>query len=180
MEKIDFIIAIPLIWGLIIGFKKGLVLELASFAALILGVLGALSFSDFVGEKLSAIISISPEYLGLASFFTTFVLIVVGVFLLARIIDKSLKLIALGMVNRILGALFGLLKYALITSFALYFFNFLNQKLEFVSNDYQEKSLLYKPVMLLKAPFSSFLEEFEFNELEEKANEAKEFILESP
>ena len=120
MEKIDFIIAIPLIWGLIIGFKKGLVLELASFAALILGVLGALSFSDFVGEKLSAIISISPEYFGLASFFTTFVLIVVGVFLLARIIDKSLKLIALGMVNRILGALFGLLKYALITSQGVY------------------------------------------------------------
>lgn len=174
MEKIDYIIAIPLIWGLIIGFKKGLILELASFAALILGIIGALSFSDFMSQKLDGLFSIQKEYLGLISFLVTFMIIVLGVFLLARLIDKTLKLIALGLINRILGALFGLLKYALITSFVLYFFNSINQKVEFVAVDYKEKSFFYKPLMLVNAPFSVLLNKFEIKQLDEKASEFKE------
>ena len=110
MKTIDLILAIPLLWGLIIGFKKGLIFELASLFALILGIWGSIHFSSFVSTKLTSFFEIQEEWLGVISFLVTFSLIVISVFLLARLLNKSLKLMALGFINRLSGAIFGLLK----------------------------------------------------------------------
>jgi len=173
MNKIDFILAVPLLWGAFIGFKKGFVLELASLVALILGVFGALKFSDFTAQKLTQYIDISSNYLGLISFLVTFMLIVFGVFLFAKMLDKALKLVALGLVNRLLGLVFGFFKYALILSFLLYFFENINRKFEIVSPKYKENSLLFKPIQLASKPFSQLLDVFEIPafDLEEEADE---------
>jgi len=171
MQTIDFILAIPLLWGLIIGFKKGLILELASLAALVLGVLGSLAFSDYAGKHLSEMLEIPPAYLSLVSLFVTFILIVFGVFLIAKFLDKMLKIIALGFINRLAGALFGLLKYGLICSFALYFLSMVNQKVSFLPNNYHKDSLLYEPIMLLKEPFSLLTSNFDLNEIESPGDE---------
>ncbi len=42
MNWLDIGIAVPLVWGAYVGFKKGLVIELASLAALILGIYAAI------------------------------------------------------------------------------------------------------------------------------------------
>lgn len=180
MGKIDFVLAIPLIWALVIGFKKGLILELASLLALILGIWGSIHFSDYIGEKLTTIIEIPEDWLSFISFLSTFVLIVIAVFLLARLINKTLKIIALGFVNRILGSIFSLAKYSLILSFLLYFFNRINEKYALVEKDYQQDSILYQPLVSMQQPFSTLLNEFETDSLNisEKANKAKTFILE--
>ncbi len=52
MNYIDIILLILLAWGLISGLKNGLVHEVASLAALILGVVGAIHFSDFTSDLL--------------------------------------------------------------------------------------------------------------------------------
>lgn len=178
MEKIDFIIAAPLLWGAFIGFKKGLVLELATLAALALGVWGAIYFSDFTAQILSEYIEIQQEWIGLSGFLVTFVLIVFAVFALAKGINKALKIIALGTINRLFGACFGVLKYALILSFILYFFNSFNQKVEFVNPNYSDKSVLYSPIAKVRKPFNQLLEFFNTDSLEEKAQEMKKVILE--
>lgn len=170
MNKIDFILAIPLLWGAIIGFKKGFVLELASLAALVLGIFGALSFSDFTAQKLTTYFDITSNYLGLMSFLLTFIGIVFAVFLFAKMLDKALKIVALGLINRLLGLIFGLVKYLLILSFLLYFFENINRKFDLVSQDYKTNSILIDPIQLASKPFSKLLNEFEIPEfdLEEK------------
>ncbi len=175
MNKIDFILAIPLLWGAIIGFKKGFVLELASLVALVLGVFGALKFSDFTAQKLTTYLEFSSTYLGLISFLITFIVIVFGVFLFAKMLSKALKLVALGLVNRLLGLIFGLVKYTLILSFLLYFFENINRKFELVSPDYKKNSLLYEPIEIASKPFSKLLNSFEIpaldlEKLEDKTN----------
>ena len=81
MSQIDIILIIPLLWGAVMGFKKGLVLELASLVGLVLGIYGAIKFSDYTAEKLKQYVEITQEWLGLISFLVTFVLIVFAVFL---------------------------------------------------------------------------------------------------
>ena len=53
----------------------------------------------------------------------TFLIVVIGVRLLAKILEKMLDLVALGFVNKSAGALFGLLKYALVLSFVMMLLN---------------------------------------------------------
>jgi membrane protein required for colicin V production len=176
MSQIDIIFIIPLLWGAVMGFKKGLVLELASLVGLILGIYGAIKFSDYTAEKLAQYADITQEWSGLISFLVTFIAIVFGVFLLAKILNKALKLVALGTVNRILGLLFGTLKFALIVSIGLYFFENMNRKFEFVEKDFAKESMLYEPIKLATAPFKELMEDFEISKVKEKANDFKNSV----
>lgn len=171
MSKIDIILIIPLIWGAFMGFRKGLILELASLVGLILGIYGAIRFSDYTAKKLIEYVDVTQEWLGLISFLVTFVLIVFAVFLFARILDKALKLVALGLINRLLGLLFGLLKYALILSTLLYFFENINTKFQLTETNYREKSLLWEPMEMLVAPFQQMLTDFEIDKVKEEADQ---------
>jgi membrane protein required for colicin V production len=75
-------------------------------------------------------------------------------------LDKALKLVALGLVNRLLGMLFGLFKYALILSFLVYFFENINRKFDLVSPEYKSNSLLFEPIQIASKPFSQLLNSF--------------------
>ena len=52
MHYIDIVILIPLLWGAYRGFMKGFIVSISTFLALILGVYGAINFSDFVSKFL--------------------------------------------------------------------------------------------------------------------------------
>ncbi|HYW96847.1 MAG TPA: CvpA family protein, partial [Bacteroidales bacterium] len=84
--------------------------------------------------------------LAFISFASTFVLIVIIVHLLAWAIDKLVKAVALGIVNRLAGVVFNLVKMAFILSVILSLVNYLNSFSHFISKDDQEESVLYKPV----------------------------------
>lgn len=162
MDYIDIVLAIPLIWGAFMGFKKGLILELSTFVSLALGIYGSLKFSDFTAGYLVQYVDVPQQWIGLTSFIITFILILVGVFFLAKFLNKVLKLMALGLVNRLLGMLFGLMKYALMLSIALYIFGNLNQKFKFYEKELSETSLLYQPIMYIAKPVMPLLKNFSF------------------
>lgn len=171
MQYIDFILAIPLVWGAFMGFKKGLVLELATFAALALGIFGSIKFSDFTGQFLVQYIDIPQEWLGLSSFMFTFILIVIGVFLLAKLLSQLLKMVALGLINRLLGMLFGVLKYALMLSILIYFYENLNQNFKFSEEKIAETSMLYQPIMWITEPIAPLLEDFSLEKINQEESE---------
>ena len=82
----------------------------------------------------------------LISFAVTFILIVIAVFALAKLLQKLIKAVALGTVNKIAGAVFGALKFTLILSIILNLINNINTELNFIEPEMQNSSLLYKPV----------------------------------
>ena len=47
MNYFDYLLLLPLVYGLYRGFTKGLIIELASLVALIAGVYGAMYLSSF-------------------------------------------------------------------------------------------------------------------------------------
>ena len=146
MNYFDIIIIIPLIWGAYKGFRKGFIIEIASLIALALGVWGGIKFSAISAKYLSEVFDISEKIMPLISFAVTFILIVIAVFMLARMLQKIIKMVALGLVNKIAGALFGALKFILIISVGLSLINTVDAQIRFIEPEMKESSLLYKPI----------------------------------
>ncbi|HUW92379.1 MAG TPA: CvpA family protein [Bacteroidales bacterium] len=146
MNWIDFVIIALLGFGLIQGFMNGLIIEVAELAALILGILGAIHFSGWTAMKLSGWFDVQTSWLGIIAFAVTFIVIVVAINLLGKLLDTLMKAVALGFVVRILGAIFGIIKTALILSVIFVFLNTLHQKRAFLPSDRIAKSYLYNPV----------------------------------
>lgn len=146
MNVIDLVFALILIWSAYRGFVKGFILQLSTLAALLLGILGAIEFSGFTATLLTDSFNIGAEYLNIIAFAVTFIIIIIAVHLLARLIEKLIKAIALGFVNRILGIIFGLAKVAFVISIILVLVNKANEKYNFLPEEKTEKSLLYEPL----------------------------------
>ena len=116
MNIFDVIILIILLYGLIKGFIKGFIIEVAGIIALILGVTGSFKFARILEVYLNSYFDWSPKTIQITSFIILFIIIIYAVSLLAKMITKTLKIIALGMINRIFGGIFGLLKWCVILS----------------------------------------------------------------
>jgi membrane protein required for colicin V production len=66
--------------------------------------------------------------------------------LIGKLLTKIADVAALGILNKVAGAVFGAAKLALILSIVLIVFNKLNRTLPFVSEEKLQSSILYNPV----------------------------------
>lgn len=146
MSYFDIVLLVPLLWGLYKGFRKGLIIEIASLAALALGILGAVHFSHYTGSYLADYLDLSQKAMKLVAFGLTFILIVIATFAVARLVERLAKMVALGLVNRVLGALFGMMKFLLITGVLIHLTNQLDAKYHFLGPELAKESLLYDPM----------------------------------
>ena len=146
MNYLDIVLSIPLLLGLYKGLKRGIIKELASLLALIFGIYGAVHFSEQLQPILQANTSIDDSSLSIITFAVTFVVIALLVRLLVLMLDKIIKLVALGMISRLLGGFFGMLKTSFIVSALLLVFNTIDYHLELISGEQKKNSFLYQPI----------------------------------
>jgi len=181
MNYFDIIIIIPLLWGAYKGFKKGLIIGIASLFSLFLGVWGGVKFSAISAKYLSDMFNIAEKIMPLISFAITFILIVIAVFALAKLLERFINMIALGLVNKIAGSTFGSLKFALIISVVLNLVTNINAKIQFIEPDMQKASLLYKPISKIAIFLIPGLSKISLNGVVENAlkGEAQQFIDEA-
>ena len=146
MNTVDIILSLVLLIGLVRGFFRGLLAELASLIGIVAGIYGAIHFSHFLGAFLSNHLEWQSQYINLISFAVTFVLIVFLVSLVGKMLTKVAAFAALGIVNKLLGGVFGLIKTAFIASVIIMFFKATNERIEIVEDKTLEESILYDPV----------------------------------
>jgi len=146
MNIFDIIIAILLLFGFVRGLMKGLFVEIASLLALILGVYGAIHFSYFAADFLKESVSWEEKYISITAFAITFLVIVIVISLLGKLLTKVANFVALGMINKLLGGVFGTAKIAIILSVIFLFFEGMNDKITFIEKETIEESILYKPI----------------------------------
>lgn len=146
MNWIDFIIIAILAFGLIQGFIDGLIIEIAELAALVAGIWGAIRFSGWTAGRLNEWFDMQSSWTGIVAFAVTFIVIMIAVYLLGKLIDSMLKAISLGFVVKTLGAVFGVLKMALILSVIFVFLNSIDQKKHFLPSSTIARSFLYTPI----------------------------------
>lgn len=142
MNYLDIIIIVLLfIFGLG-GWRKGLIIEVATLLGLGLGLYGAFHFSDYTATELVQWVEIDPKYLTVISFVVTFIVVAVVVNLLGRLLAKAIKNLNLGFIDKIGGFLVGIAKGVLLCSLLAMLINVLNLK-GFAKDDVKQESLLY-------------------------------------
>jgi membrane protein required for colicin V production len=146
MNWIDLIIIAILAFGLIQGFIDGLIIEIAELAALVAGIWGAIRFSGWTAGRLAEWFDMQSSWTGIVAFAVTFIAIVIIIYLVGKLIDSFMKTISLGFVVKVLGAVFGVLKTALILSVLFVFLNTINEKKHFLPSSTIAKSFLYNPI----------------------------------
>lgn len=173
MNTFDIIITALLLFGFIRGLMKGLFVEIASLVALVGGVYGAIHFSYFIGDWLKNSVSWDEKYISLTAFAGTFVVIIVVIALLGKLLTEIADFASLGILNKILGGVFGALKIGLILSVIFIFFGKMNNTIPFVKQETLNQSILYKPVKKI-APmiFPSIIKDDTNEEKEPTNNQA--------
>lgn len=173
MNTVDIILSLILLYGLIRGFFRGLLAELASLIGFVAGIYGAIHFSYILSDFLAQHVDLNIQYVNLIAFAITFFIIVFLISLAGRILTKIAGFAALGLVNKFLGAAFGVLKVAFIASVVIMFFKATNEEIEMVEEETLATSILYVPVekiaplllpsILREARERNILEEMEGN-----------------
>ena len=146
MSVLDIVLAALLLFGLVRGLINGLFVEVASLVALVAGVYGAIHFSDFAANFLMDKTEWSEKTINITAFAITFVVIVLVIALAGKALTKLADFAALGIINKILGGLFGALKIGLILSVVLIVFDSLNSTIPFTDEESLEDSILHEPV----------------------------------
>ena len=146
MNYIDIILIVPLLWGLYKGFTKGLIIEAASIIALGLAIWGGIKFSDLLTGYIRGHFDWSTKYLPVVSFAILFLGILFLVYAIAKLIERLVKAVSLGFVNKLAGGIFGMLKFGLILSVLIFVMNAIEKSVRLIPSETKEKSLLYEPV----------------------------------
>lgn len=149
MSILDIALLILLILGLVRGFMRGFFVEVASIIALIAGIYGAFHFSNFAASFLKERVDWNENTVNIASFAFTFIVIVLVISLAGKALTKIANFAMLGLLNKLLGALFGGLKVALILSVFLIVLEKLHANILFVKEADKEGSVLYYPIKSL-------------------------------
>jgi membrane protein required for colicin V production len=147
MNILDLVLSIILLLGLVRGLFKGFFVELAGILSLLGGIYAAIHFSDHTYRILDSLLDWDEKYLSILAFALNFLLVAFLISLAARFLTKMINILALGLVNRLLGGIFGILKMAFLAS--LFFMFFEDFGIFDAEEDYKEASVLYPPVRVI-------------------------------
>jgi membrane protein required for colicin V production len=164
MTWIDIVLGGLLAYGLIKGLWKGLFVELASLISLLAGIYIAVKFSQVIGESISDEPSRTAS---ITAFIITFIIVVVAIILLAKVFTKLADFAGLGLLNKILGGLFGFLRMVLLLSVLLNLFLKVNSTNIFAEQKTLDDSLFFNPVLSVSNYIFPSLEEW-FTEYKEE------------
>lgn len=158
MNYIDIVLVLLLVFSAISGFRKGLIVELASLAALILGIWGAIEFSDVTSNFLVENFHLKSDHLNIISFIVTFVVIVILVHIIGSVVNKMVETVMLGFLNKLAGMVFGIVRAALILSIVLVVFDKIDEDVEILSPKVKSESRMYEPIRNLAPSLFPFID----------------------
>lgn len=146
MNFLDIIFLIPLLFGAVIGFRRGVVKEILALVAVVMAVYVARYFSPVLSGFLINHLSISRETAYPLGYILVLVIFGGGMYFLAEMLTRLLKAMKLGTLNHIFGGVLGLTKWALIISAILCFFAIVDRFIPIKTKPAVQQSLLYHPL----------------------------------
>lgn len=159
MTLIDILLGLPLLYFIFMGWKKGLVREVATLAGVLVGVWASVHLSQHVVPLLG----LEGESAVLVAFIVTFIAALVLTWLAGRLVESLMKAAKLSLLNHVSGALIGAAKALCILAVLLSTLVMIDKDEAVLKPETKAKSVLYKPVYeagsLLTAELKTFIEE---------------------
>ena len=143
MNILDIIILVCLVPAVIVGIWKGFISQAMAVVSILVGVWASSRFAGVVVEWLGKYLTISEPVMKVISFILILILVIVLLYLAGKMLEGVVKLVMLGWVNRLLGALFALAAGVLILGVVVLAFNALNNAFHLVKPSVLSDSVLY-------------------------------------
>ena len=102
---VDLFLLLFLIMGVYKGWTKGFIMAIVTFVSFFVGLALALQFSGWVEGYLKKETDSSSDWLAFLAFLLVLIGAIIGIRILGKIVEKSVELIMLGIVNRLAGIL---------------------------------------------------------------------------
>lgn len=146
MNTLDIILLVSAVIGMVYGFKNGLIKQLTLGAGLILGLLQATLFYRQAGDWLQVQTGWESWICYPAGFMGILLSFAVVINLAGALLRWLLKIILLGLVDRILGAVFSVFIGLVIVVFAVKISCVISPDNKVTGQTSQQESLLYKNI----------------------------------
>ena len=111
---------IPLVFGAVLGFRKGLLLEIIGILAFILAIIGGFKLMELGIAYLKDYFEGVDHLLPFISFIIIFLAIILLINMLGKAIKKMIDMTLLGGVDKFAGAVVGMVKWAIGVSIILW------------------------------------------------------------
>ena len=160
MSYVDLFFGLVLAWGAYSGFSKGLIKELASILGVIIGVFLAKNYYPYLDIKLKPIFESEAGFISILSAILIFLLTIMVFKIIAKFLTKFLKIIALGLLNRIIGSVFGIFKTVLLLCVLVFIFSNINNVTGLIKAEKLSQSFFYSKIEKI----NSFIIESNYNE----------------
>ena len=141
LKIIDIIIVLAMVWFGYKGIKRGLILEVFSIIALLVGGWGAIYLSNITGKLIGA----ESEIMHLISLAITFFICNLVVFLIGKLFKVSISFVISDFVDKALGFVFGVFKILFLAGIVFYYIVSVDVNPNVLTANAKEKLLLYKP-----------------------------------
>lgn len=161
LGALDIILIICFIPALFLGIKRGLVDQIISIVAIILGSHLAFLFASTVtGWLAPSFPGTDLRWVKILSFVLILVAVFVAMFLLGRAINKLLKITTLSWMNRALGLVFAIFTSALLIGLVMSVITGINTKVGIIDQKVFDSSPIYKIIRDASDKVFPFLKEF--------------------
>jgi membrane protein required for colicin V production len=147
MSIVDILILIPLGYAAWRGFQHGIIIEVFTLLALLVGIYAGIHFSDVTANWMKNSLGWDSEYLPAIAFTITFLGIGAMVYFAGKMIEQFVKITNLTPINKAFGIVFAVLKMTYFVSVFLVLLESYDQKGDFLPPSMKEKSLLYNPIL---------------------------------
>ena len=144
---IDIVLIIPLIWGLIRGLFKGFIMTVGSVIGFIIGFYVSNNYALSLSSYLQSWFCLSTQIAYVFAYLMIFLVVILSIFSISLLLEKTIKHISLGWLNKVIGAIVGCLKYALIVSLLLNLVEIIDEKVDIVAEETKQSSYMYKPLL---------------------------------
>lgn len=159
MNFVDIIIVVPLVYAAWRGFKKGLIIEVFTLLALLVGIYAGIHFSDWTSARIEEYFDFDANYLPVIAFTVTFLAVGAMVFFAGKMLEQMIRVVNLSPINKIMGVVFGMLKMVYTLSILIILLETYDERGDFIPEKTKENSLLYAPVKLTASATIPAIEE---------------------
>ncbi|HOG25314.1 MAG TPA: CvpA family protein [Bacteroidales bacterium] len=150
---IDIILLVVWIIAIAEGIIKGLIKQVFGILALILAAYCSFHFSGFAADRIVGWFNWNGEGLRIVAFVVTFIAVLIVVLIAGHLLDKLMKIVLLGWLNSLTGAIFGWIKWNVLLVILVYVLNLINAYIPFLPKEAFESSRLFQVI----EKFSSIL-----------------------
>jgi len=146
VSYIDILIVIILLLAIWRGWKNGFVMELFSMLAIFVGIYAGIHLSDWFTVFMRNRMDTTTPYMPIISFISVMILVIIVIYLLGKLLTKTLKAGGAETWNQIGGAFFSLSKTILTLSVMFIVFHSFDQKTGLIPQEQKDKSIFYSPI----------------------------------